>query len=75
MKNKNNMTQTENHEMKSNSNLRVKPQGNYLFLNRKKDHDCDNCGKYIKKRKRVVSRLVIENKQNVIVSYVCSRCR
>ncbi len=45
-----------------------------FFLNRKKDKDCDNCGRTIKKSERVVSRLVVKDIPHAIVSYVCRRC-
>lgn len=68
------MTQTANSIIETNRNLRITQWGNYLFLNRKKDKNCDNCGKSIKKINRVVSRLVVEDIRHVVVSYVCRRC-
>ena len=68
------MTQAANSMIKTNRNVRITQWGHYLFLNRKKDKNCDNCGKKIRKVKRAVSRLVVENIPRVIVSYLCRRC-
>lgn len=68
------MTQKANSSIKSNPDLRITQWGNYLFLNRKIDKDCDNCGKIIRKMQRVVSCVVVEGIRYVIVSYLCRRC-
>lgn len=68
------MTQTENLNITPNRNVRITKWGNYLFLNRKKDKDCDNCGRTIKMLERVVSRLVVKDIPHSIISYVCRRC-
>ena len=68
------MTQVANSITKTNRNVRITQWGNYLFLNRKKDKNCDNCGKKIRKVKREVSRLVVEDIRHAIVSYLCRRC-
>lgn len=39
------MAQTANSIIDTNRNLRITKWGIYLFLNRKRDKDCDNCGK------------------------------
>ena len=68
------MTQTANSIIDTNRNLRITKWGIYLFLNRKRDKDCDNCGKKIRKIKRVVSRRLVKDIPHSIVSYLCRRC-
>lgn len=68
------MTQTANSIIDTNRNLRITKWGVYLFLNRKKDKDCDNCGKKIRKLNRMVSRVNVKEIRHVFISYVCRRC-
>ena len=68
------MTQTANSIIDTNRNLRITKWGIYLFLNRKRDKDCDNCGKKIRKLNRMVSRLNVKEIRHVFISYVCRRC-
>lgn len=68
------MTQTANSVIDTNRNLRITKWGIYLFLNRKRDKDCDNCGKKIRKLNRMVSRVKVEEIRHVFISYVCRRC-
>jgi len=68
------MTQTANSVIDTNRNLRITKWGIYLFLNRKKDKDCDNCGKKIRKLNRMVSRVNVKEIRHVFISYVCRRC-
>ncbi|HMS41413.1 MAG TPA: hypothetical protein PKY82_21135 [Pyrinomonadaceae bacterium] len=68
------MTQTANSIIDTNRNLRITKWGIYLFLNRKRDKDCDNCGKKIRKLNRMVSRVNVKEIRHVFISYVCRRC-
>lgn len=68
------MTQTGNSIIDTNRNLRITKWGIYLFLNRKRDKDCDNCGKKIRKLNRMVSRVNVKEIRHVFISYVCRRC-
>lgn len=68
------MTQTASSIIDTNRNLRITKWGVYLFLNRKKDKDCDNCGKKIRKLNRMVSRVNVKEVRHVFISYVCRRC-
>ncbi len=68
------MTQTANSIIDPDRNLRITKWGVYLFLNRKKDKDCDNCGKKIRKLNRMVSRVNVKEIRHVFISYVCRRC-
>ena len=68
------MAQTANSIIETNRNLRVTKWGIYLFLNRKRDRDCDNCGKKIRKMNRMVSRVNVKEIRHVFISYVCRRC-
>ncbi len=68
------MTQTASSIIDTNRNLRITKWGVYLFLNRKKDKDCDNCGKKIRKLNRMVSRVNVKEIRHVFISYVCRRC-
>lgn len=68
------MTQTATTINDTNRNLRITKWGIYLFLNRKKDKDCDNCGKKIRKLNRMVSRVSVKDIRHVFISYVCRRC-
>ena len=68
------MIQTANSINDTNRNLRITKWGVYLFLNRKKDKDCDNCGKKIRKLNRMVSRVNVKEIRHVFISYVCRRC-
>lgn len=68
------MTQTANSIIDKNRNLRITKWGIYLFLNRKRDKDCDNCGKKIRKLNRMVSRVNVKEIRHVFISYVCRRC-
>jgi hypothetical protein len=68
------MIQTAKSINDTNRNLRITEWGIYLFLNRKKDKDCDNCGKIIKKLNRMVSRVNVKEIRHVFISYVCRRC-
>ena len=68
------MTQTANSIIDTNRNLRITKWGIYLFLNRKRDKDCDNCGKKIRRLNRMVSRVNVKEIRHVFISYVCRRC-
>ncbi len=68
------MAQTANSIIDTNRNLRITKWGIYLFLNRKRDRDCDNCGKKIRKMNRMVSRVNVKEIRHVFISYVCRRC-
>ena len=68
------MTQTANSIIDTNRNLRITKWGIYLFLNRKRDKDCDNCGKKIRKLNRMVSRVNVKEIRHVFISYFCRRC-
>jgi len=68
------MTQPGNSVIDTNRNLRITKWGIYLFLNRKRDKDCDNCGKKIRKLNRMVSRVNVKEIRHVFISYVCRRC-
>ena len=68
------MTQTANSIIDTNRNLRITKWGIYLFLNRKRDKDCDNCGKKIRKLNRMVSRVNVKEIRHVFISYICRRC-
>jgi len=68
------MVQTAKSINETNRNLRITKWGIYLFLNRKKDKDCDNCGKKIRKLNRMVSWVTVKEIRHVFISYVCRRC-
>lgn len=68
------MTQTANSIIDTNRNLRITKWRIYLFLNRKRDKDCDNCGKKIRRLNRIVSRVNVKEIRHVFISYVCRRC-
>jgi hypothetical protein len=68
------MTQTAKSMIDTNRNLRITKWGIYLFLNRKKEKECDNWGKKIRKLNRMVSRVNVKEIRHVFISYVCRRC-
>lgn len=58
----------------NNQNLRITRRGLYLFLNRRKDKTCDNCGKKARNLIRGSSRLMIEDLEHNIITYLCRKC-